>query len=117
MEIVLSILAWLSPILVSVLTLVLTALVKKWLDKLGVERTLKTDELVTNLVTMSIASVEKVALNKLKETQSTTAGTDKKAQAVNMVLGQLEAAGIKDVAKKVVEDRIEALLHINAPKV
>jgi hypothetical protein len=115
MEIVLSILGWLAPVLATVLTLVLTALVKKWLDKLGVEKTAKTDELVTSLVGNAVSAAERYAVLKIGE-GTPVAGSDKKTQAVKIVLDQLESAGIKDVAAKVVEDRIEAWLHINDPK-
>lgn len=116
MEIVLTILAWLSPILVSVLTLVLTTLAKKWLDKLGVERTAKTDELVTNLVSNAVLAAERYGQLKLKEHGAAVTGSDKKTEAVKIVLGQLESAGIKDVAQKVIEDRIEAVLESKNPK-
>jgi hypothetical protein len=117
MEIVVMILTWLSPVIIAVLTILATALAKKLLDKLGVERTAKTDELVTNLVGNAVSTVERVAMLKLKEHGLKLAGSDKKAEAVKIVLDQLQAAGIRDVARKVVENRIEAFLHINDPKV
>jgi len=116
MEIVVMILTWLSPVIVAVLTIVATALAKKALDKMGVERTAKTDELVTSLVGTAVATTERVAMLKLREQGLKLAGSDKKAEAVKIVLDQLEAAGIKDVARKVVENRIEAVLQINSPK-
>jgi hypothetical protein len=117
MEIVVMILTWLSPVIIAVLTILATALAKKLLDKLGVERTAKTDELVTNLVGNAVSTVERVAMLKLKEHGLKLAGSDKKAEAVKIVLDELQAAGIRDVARKVVENRIEAFLHINDPKV
>lgn len=117
MEIVVMILTWLSPVIVAVLTIVATALAKKALDKMGVERTAKTDELVTSLVGNAVLATQRIAELKLKEQGLKLAGTDKKAEAVKIVLDQLEAAGIRDVAKKVVEDRIEAVLQKNDPKV
>lgn len=116
MEIVVMILTWLSPVIVAVLTIVATALAKKALDKMGVERTAKTDELVTSLVGTAVATTERVAMLKLREQGLKLAGSDKKAEAVKIVLDQLEAAGIKDVARKVIENRIEAVLQINDPK-
>lgn len=116
MDIVLLILGWLSPVIVAVLTIVATALAKKLLDKMGVERTAKIDELVTSLARNSVLAVEKVALNKLAAGQKVP-GVDKKADAVQAILGQLEAAGIRDVALKVVEDRVEAALMEKLPKV
>lgn len=116
MEIVLLILGWLSPVIVAVLTIVATALAKKMLDKMGVERTAKVDELVTNLATNAVLAVEKVALTKLASEGAKVSGNDKKTEAVRAILGQLEAAGIRDVAKKVVEDRVEAALMSKLPK-
>jgi len=116
MEIVVMILTWLSPVIVAVLTIVATAFAKKALDKMGVERTAKTDELVTSLVGNAILTAERVAQLKLKEHGLKLAGSDKKAEAVKIVLDQLEASGIKDVARKVIENRIEAMLQLTDPK-
>ena len=117
MEIVVMILTWLSPVIVAVLTIVATALAKKALDKMGVERTAKTDELVTSLVGNAVLATQRIAELKLREQGLKLAGTDKKAEAVKIVLDQLEAAGIKDVARKVIENRIEAVLQRDDPKV
>ena len=116
MEMVVLILGWLSPVIVAVLTIVATALAKKALDKMGVERTAKTDELVTNLVGNAVAATNRIAQLKLAEQGVKLAGSDKKAEAVRIVLGQLESAGIRDVAQQVIEDRIEAILDLRDPK-
>jgi hypothetical protein len=116
MEIVVMILTWLSPVIVAALTVIVTALAKKALDKMGVERTAKTDELVTNLVGNAVLAAERLAKVQAAKAGIKLEGSDKKAEAVKIVLDQLEAAGIRDVARKVIENRIEAVLEAKAPK-
>jgi 16S rRNA U1498 N3-methylase RsmE len=112
------VLTFLLPILGTVLTVILTALAKKWIDKLGIERSGKIDDMIDKYVEMGVEAAERIAINAAKASGAggTGDGSDKKAHAVKTVLAELEQSGIKDVAEQLVVNRIEAYLEKKSPK-
>lgn len=98
------------PILSAVLIAVLTALAKKWAEKLGVERSEKIDDMIDRYVELAVRATEKVAANKLASNVKMSS-EDKLGLAVKTVLDELEQSGIKGVTEAVITARIEAFLE------
>lgn len=103
---------FLLPVVSTVLVAVLTALAKKWLDKLNVERSAKIDDMIDKYVKIGIDYVDKLVENKVKESQQKIASNDKLNMAVSTVMAELEQSGIKGVAESLVVARIEAALGV-----
>lgn len=110
MDVLLPILDWVLPVVAGILTLVLIAVSKKYIGKLGIERSDKVDDMIERYVTMGIAAAEKSADVVLKAQQGKLTGGSKKALAVKVVLAELEQSGIKGVAEELISNRIEAAL-------
>lgn len=107
------ILEFLLPVLGTILTIVLAALAKKYIGKLGVERSDKIDTMIDKYVGIGIDAAEKVAVNYAKAIGipgATLSGGTKKRNALNTVLIELEQSGIKGVAEELISARIEAAL-------
>lgn len=111
MEFLLPILDWVLPIAAAVLTLLLAALAKKHIGKLGIERSAKVDDMIDRYVAMGVDAAEGAAKTAIKAKTGKMRSEDKKATAVNVVLKELEQSGIKDVAEELISARIEALLE------
>lgn len=109
-EVVVGLLQFILPVVSSVLIVVLTALAKKWLDKLGVERSVRIDDMIDRYVDVGVKYAERVALKKLNGQESLT-GEQKRNLAVTTVLAELEQSGIKGVTEQLIKARIEKLLQ------
>lgn len=113
MEILFMVGQWVLPLLASLLAILGIAGVKKLLDKMGVERSEKVDNLIDRYVRMGISAAE-VAGKKYLATQGVKlAGGSKKSRAVSTVLRELEQSGIKGVAEELISDRIEHWLGVD----
>lgn len=109
-EVAIGLLQFILPVVSSVLVVVLTALAKKWLDKLGVERSVKIDDMIDRYVDIGVKYAERVAVKKLDGHDSMT-GVDKRNLAITTVLAELEQSGIKGVTEQLIKARIEKLLQ------
>lgn len=107
MEIGLTILGYLLPVIAAVLTLFLIAGARKLLEKFGVERTEKVDDLIDRYVKMGVNAAEQAATTYLKTKGEKMDGEDKKLKAVNAVMAELEQSGIKGVGEELIVNRIE----------
>ncbi len=97
------------PILATVVTLALTALVKKGVDKLGLTRSQDIDAMIDKYVGIGINYAEKAAANKLGGRSHD--GESKMVLAVKTVLDELGQSGIAGVAEDLIVARIENALH------
>lgn len=100
------------PILSSVLIVVLTALAKKFLDKMGIENNQKLDATIDKYVEIGVRYANQAASKKLDN--RTLDSKDKLALATRTVLLELEQSGIKDVAEALIRARVESLLNVKA---
>ena len=97
------------PILSSVLIVVLTALAKKLVDKMGIENNQKLDATIDKYVEVGVRFANQYATKKLDG--RTIDSKDKLALATKTVLLELEQSGIKDVAEALIRARVESLLN------
>lgn len=111
-DIVWQVLGFLLPVLSTVLTIVISAMIKKWLDKMHVERSDKIDSMIDRYVKTGIEYVDKIVANKVKTNQAAPASDAKLQMAVKTVMDELEQSGIKGVAESLVVARIEAALGV-----
>jgi hypothetical protein len=110
MEIALVVLKYLLPVILGVLALLATVGVKKLLEKWGVERSAKVDSMIDDYVKKGIGFAESWANHFMTENGAKAAGTDKKAKAIEVVLGELKQSGLTDVAETLIVARIESML-------
>jgi hypothetical protein len=109
------VLEFLLPVLGTILTIVAAALAKKYIGKLGVERSEKVDAMIDKYVGIGVDAAKKVAANYLAANGQKLPGGSKKAKAVSTVLSELEQSGIKGVAEELISARIEAWLENKEP--
>lgn len=103
------------PLLATVITVALAALVKKGIDKLGVKRSQDVDDMIDKYVGIGIGYAKQYAANKLKAGGSALRGGDKLGIAVKTVMGELDQSGITGVAESLIVARIESALS-DSPK-
>lgn len=115
MEYLAPVLDFLLPILATVITLLLAALAKKYIGKLGIERSDKVDAMIDKYVGLGVDAAEKAADNYLAANGTKLSSGTKKANAINTVFLELEQSGIKGVAEELISARIEALLNSKEP--
>jgi len=115
MEAILPVLEWIMPIAATVITILLAALAKKYIGKLGVERSEKVDAMIDRYVSIGVGAANSAAKAAIKAKQGEMPGESKKATAVKVVLDELEQSGIKGVAEELISARIEALLEDKEP--
>lgn len=106
---------FLLPVLSTVLVIVLSALAKKLVDKLGVNRSVQIDEMIDKYVAIGVKAAERVATNKIGSSETLRSG-DKMSLATKTVLSELEQSGIKGVAEELIKARIEHYLEVKDPK-
>lgn len=116
MEILTTVGEWILPVLGTVLGILLMALIKKGLDKLGIDRSEKLDQRLDDYVGKGVAVAERWARNYLSNNGEKVGSMSKKDKAINVVLRELEQAGVRDVGEQLIADRIEAWLEVNDPK-
>lgn len=101
-------LKFLLPVFSSILVVVLTALVKRWVDKMGLDRSERIDSFIDKYVKIAVDSAEKISSSKLT---AEIKGNDKLRLAVSTVLEELEQSGLKGVGEDLIKARIEAYLQ------
>jgi len=111
MEILVMVGSWLLPLLASLLTILAIAGLKRLMDKWGVQRSEKVDDLIDRYVRMGI-NVAEVAGRKYLENQGArlTSGS-KKSIAVGSILRELDQSGLKGITEELIAGRIEHWLE------
>jgi secreted Zn-dependent insulinase-like peptidase len=105
----LEVLKFVLPIISSVLLVVVTAFVKRWLDKMGVERSATIDKMIDEYVTIGINYADRAA--RLKLDGKVLGPNDKLALATKAVLAELDQSKIKGVTEELIRARIESTLE------
>ena len=108
LEIVKAVIGILAP----VLSILLIALVKKALDKMGLERSAALNSLVEKHVADAVEYVERYA-NVLVDQKISS--SSKASMATKTVMDELKKAGVTNVAEDFIRRRIEAYLEIKHP--
>jgi hypothetical protein len=116
MEILTLVGQYLLPVLGSVLTVVLVALAKKYMVKLGIERSEKVDAMVDKYVAIGVNAAERAGTSYLAAHNLKLPGSRKKVTAINVVLDELKQSGVTDVGKDLIAARIESWLEDKAAK-
>lgn len=111
MEILLTILTSLLPVLASILTVLGVALAKKLLDKWGIERSERVDAMIDKYVGIGVNTAEVAGRKYLEATNASLAGSEKKNKAIKVVLDELNQSGITGVAEELISARIESWLE------
>lgn len=111
----LEILKFVLPIVSSVLLVVVTAFVKRWLDKMGIERSATIDKMIDDYVSIGVTYAERAARLKVDGKQLTS--NDKLALATKAVLAELDQSKIKGVTEELIKARIESYLESAKPPV
>ena len=104
-------LKFLLPIVSSVLILVLSALGKKHVEKLGIERSERVDAMIDKYVEIGVNAAQRVATKKVDG--RTLDRKDKMALATKTVLEELEQSCLKGVGETLIKARIESFLEVN----
>jgi hypothetical protein len=112
-SVALDVLAWLLPILGALLTLLLPQLLKKLIDKMGLERSKEIDALIDKYVKQGVDYAERFARLKLDGRELKSG--DKLSLAVRTVLKELEQSGIRGVTEDLIKARIESYLELKEP--
>jgi len=107
MEIGLTILGYLLPVIASILTILLIAGARWLMRKLGVERSEKIDDLIDRYVKMGVNAAEASATAYLVARGEKMPSDDKMRKAVDAVMKELDQSGIKDVAEELITNRVE----------
>tara|TARA_R100001244_G_scaffold128115_1_gene98971 strand:- start:500 stop:877 length:378 start_codon:yes stop_codon:yes gene_type:complete len=111
MEALLPVLDFALPVLGVILTIVLVALAKKHIGKLGIENSATTDAMLEKYVPMAVSFAEGMGRKAIAAGQAKMPGESKKTLAVKTVLAELEQSGVKNVAEDLISARIEAWLE------
>lgn len=101
---------YLLPVALGILAILLIAGVKKLLDKWGIERSDKIDDMIDKYVNYGIDFAEVAATKYLADAGEKLPSDDKKNKAIGVVMEELKQAGITDVAEDLVSARIESWL-------
>jgi hypothetical protein len=116
MEILLVVLNHLWPVIGGILAILLAAGAKKLMDKWGIDRSEKIDNMIDVYVGKGVDYAEVVARKYASENGIKMAGGSKKAKAVNVVMEELKQSGITGVAEELVVARIESWLEVKGHK-
>jgi hypothetical protein len=116
-EILLTLLNLALPTIATAIGIILIALLRKGLKKLGLEENRQLDDMIDRYVQIGVNAAEKKATNAIKEKLATMSPEQKLESATAMILAELEAAGIKDVGPALIKTRIESYLNMVDPKV
>lgn len=107
---------WALPVLAGVVSILIIALIRKYLPKLGIERSERIDAMIDKYVKIGVGAAERAGQAYLSAEQKKLPGENKKAHAVKVVLDELEQSGIKNVGEQLITARIEAWLQDTDPK-
>lgn len=111
-DIYLEILKAVLAIVVPIVTLLLVALMRKALQKAGVETTKATDELVEKYTKTGVEYVNRIAAQAIDKKLT---GSEKSTLAISTIMGELKKAGITNVAEDFVKLKIESYLELKNP--
>lgn len=107
----------LMPVLATIVTVAITALLKKGIDRLGVTRSQDVDFMIDKYVGIGIGYAEKFALNRLGgDGKSLVKSGDKMSLAVKAVMNELDQSGITGVTEALIVARIESALGVESKK-
>ena len=106
----LEVFSFIVPLLATVITIAISALLKKGVDRLGVKRSQEVDDMIDKYVGIGVSYAKQAAEKKL-EGRELTSG-DKLGLATKTVLGELKQSGVKGVAEDLIVARIEAMLNL-----
>jgi hypothetical protein len=115
MDILLTLTPYLAPLLAGVLTILLTIGAKKLLDKVGVDRSQKIDDMIDRYITVGVDFANVWATKKAAENTPVT-GESKKAKAIKVVMDELTQSGVTGVAEELLTARIESWLLTKGEK-
>ena len=107
---------WALPLLAAALVILCIAGVKKLLDKWGVDRSDKVDDMIDRYVRMGINAAQVLGTKYLEQQGMKMSSGSKTAKAVKTVLTELDQSGIKGVAEELISDRIEHWLELDGHK-
>lgn len=105
--------AFVLPVLATILTVLGTAFAKKMLDKMGIERSEKIDDMIDKYVALGVESAQRFGEKKLDGGRD-MAGRDKLTMAISTVLRELDQSGVKGVGEELIRHRIESYLGIKS---
>lgn len=111
MEILLLVLNYLLPVIAAILTIIAPVLVKKLLDKWGIERSERIDAMIDKYVGIGVNAAEVAGRKYLLANHGGMSSDDKKAKAIKVVMDELKQAGVTGVATDLVSSRIESWLE------
>lgn len=107
----LEILKAVTPFIAIVLTIALSGLAKKNVQRLGIERSKDVDDMIDKYVGIGVNYVKRVAEKKLDGRELDK--KDKLALATKTVLGELDQSGLKGIGEDLIKARIENWLEVN----
>jgi len=113
MDMFLTVLSYLLPVIFSILTILATAATKHLLTKWGVDRSQKIDRMIDDYVEKGVQYAEVSARKYLNEKGSSMPSDDKRLKAVRVVMDELEQSGLTGVAEELITARIESYLEGN----
>ena len=115
MEILALVGQYLLPVIAAILSIVLAALAKKYIGKLGIERSEKVDAMIDKYVDIGINAAERAGTVYLKANKMKLPGSTKKFRAIETVLEELKQSGVTDVGKELIATRIESWFEDKEP--
>lgn len=110
--ILLEVLKGVIAILAPILTILLVALMRKALQKAGVETTIATDALVEKYTGSAVEYVNRIAAQAIDKKLT---GSEKSNLAISTIMGELKKAGITNIAEDFVKVKVEAYLELKNP--
>lgn len=110
--IILEIIKAVIAVVVPVLVILAAALMKKALQKAGIETNKATDELVDKYTKMGVEYVERIATQAIDKKLT---GSEKSSLAISTIMGELKKAGVTNVAEDFVKLKIESYLELKEP--
>ena len=116
MDIGMTLLGYLLPVIASIITLFLMAGARKLLEKMGIERTEKIDGLIDKYVEVGVTAAEIAARKHLAISGEKMDSEDKKLKAIDAVMAELKQSGLLDVSKEIIVNRIENWLELSGHK-
>lgn len=116
MEVLTTLLPYVLPLLATLLTILVSVGVKKLIDKFGLDRTERVDDLIDKYVGVGINYAEVMARSYLSNTGDKMPSLTKKQKATKVVMNELKKAGVLDVTQELVSARIESWLEDESDK-
>lgn len=111
-QIYLEILKGVIAVVAPLLTILIVALMRKALQKAGVETNLATDALIEKHTKTVVEYVNRIAEQAIDKKLT---GPEKSSLAVSTIMAELKKAGITNVAEDYVKLKIESYLELKSP--